>query len=96
MYWILILVGVALTAGGVYVIKAGRDRSAGFTAGEDGGNPEWVFRIFYMSYYLKYQNDKKHRDRFPDNYYQYLVTSGLATALAGAMIVAFSLMSLLK
>jgi hypothetical protein len=91
MYWILIIIGLALVAGGAYVFKEGRDRSNHVIMREDGGDPAWLFRIFYKSYYFKFKNQKKYKAGFPDNYFRYLVSSGLATSLLGALLIGISL-----
>ena len=96
MIWLPAILGFLLLCGGVYVFAGGRSRTQRFVMSEDGGSPVWLFSFFYKSYYLKYKNDKKHRGRFPDNYFDYLQSSGLAMALAGAMLVVFSLISLFR
>lgn len=87
MFWILIFTGLALAAGGAYVLMQGRGRTERAIMREDGGDPAWLFRLFYKSYYLKYRDDKKHRQGFPDNYYRYLESSGLATIILGALLI---------
>jgi len=94
--WLPVILGFLLLCGGAYVFAGGRGRTRRFIMSEDGGRPVWLFSFFYKSYYLKYKIDQKHRARFPDNYFEYLVSSGLAMALAGAMLFAFSLMALLR
>jgi hypothetical protein len=95
MFWILLITGLALAAGGAYVYKEGRERTDRVIMREDGGNPSRLFLLFYKSYYFKYKNDKKHRDGFPDNYYGYLVSSGVATAVLGALLMAIAFYSFL-